>query len=121
MNTSASRFDGLCGNGGKSLHCIHCGSAVTSSDRILEIAGRFRHVFVNPAGMRCELLTLLSCPGASLVGEATLDHTWFEGYRWRLALCQNCGMHLGWHYEALSNTIPLDFWGLLLAHLTVRP
>lgn len=120
MNVGGPLFDGLGGNGGKSYHCLYCGMAVSTSDRILEVDGRIRHLFVNPAGMRCELLTFIACPGASVLGDPTLAHTWFRGYSWRLALCSRCGAHLGWHYRAHSDLRPLEFWGLLVAHLAAR-
>ncbi len=113
-------FDGLSGNGGKTFHCIECGHLVSTSDRIIEIEGKHRHIFTNPAGITCDFLTFTSCPGASPLGAPTMEHTWFPGYRWRLALCSGCGAHLGWHYEAESDLRPVEFWGVLMTHLAVR-
>jgi len=121
MEVVAPVFDGLSGNGGRSFHCLHCGLAVSSSDRLLEIEGKVRHLFTNPMGIVCDLVTFISCPGATPLGSPTMEHTWFAGYRWRLALCRGCGNHLGWHYEAEPNLRPVELWGLLMAHLTTRP
>ena len=121
MEVGAPLFDGLSGNGGKAFHCLHCSLAVSTSDRVLEIEGKRRHIFINPTGIECDFLTFISCPGAYAFGAPTMEHTWFPGYQWRPALCRGCGTHLGWHYEALPDLRPREFWGILIAHLKVRP
>ncbi|HYA03388.1 MAG TPA: cereblon family protein [Syntrophobacteria bacterium] len=111
--------DGIGGNGAKAYQCVACGGLVTYSDRLICIGTSTRHRFVNPAGVKCEFHTFFSCPGAVAHPEATEAHTWFPGYRWRLAFCRRCGDHLGWHYEATSPLLrPQDFWGILVAHLS---
>ncbi|NSW86152.1 MAG: hypothetical protein HPY84_07505 [Syntrophobacteraceae bacterium] len=113
--------DGISGNGAKAYRCLTCHSAVTYSDRLLDIGGINRHVFTNPSGIRCDLHTFYSCPGATCHGGATEAYTWFAGYRWRLAFCTRCGEHLGWHYEAVSDiSRPEEFWGILTVHLAVH-
>lgn len=27
------------------------------------------------------------------------EHSWFPGYAWRLAVCPQCGAHMGWTFE----------------------
>lgn len=27
------------------------------------------------------------------------EHSWFPGYAWRLAVCPQCGAHVGWSFE----------------------
>jgi hypothetical protein len=94
---------------------------ITYSDRLLSIGDVHRHLFVNPFGISFEFYTFASCPGVVAHGEATDQHTWFPGYQWSFAFCQNCGQHLGWFYEAVSkDTIPRGFWGLLVTHLLTR-
>lgn len=111
---------GVGGNGSKVYRCVACGSVVTHSDRIILVAGNTQHQHVNPEGIECDFYTFSSCPGAIALGEATEAHTWFPGYSWRVALCVNCGLHLGWHYELLSKTQPpMEFWGILIAHVAV--
>ena len=111
---------GIGGNGSKVYRCVACGSVVTHSDRIILVAGNTQHQHVNPEGIECDFYTFSSCPGAIALGEATDAHTWFPGYGWRVALCVNCGLHLGWHYELLSrNQPPMEFWGILIAHVAV--
>jgi hypothetical protein len=106
------------GNGAKVYRCISCGRLVTHSDRRLSIGGKDRHLFVNPSGVECDFRTFYSCPGAIALGEATGAHTWFPGYRWRMAFCRQCAQHLGWYYDAVStSTRPREFWGILIDRL----
>jgi hypothetical protein len=109
------------GNGAKIYQCISCGVLITYSDRLLSVSGSHRHLFVNPSGVECDFHTFANCPGAVALGGATEDHTWFPGYRWRLAFCRLCGQHLGWHYEKVTvSASPGEFWGMLVSNLVVR-
>jgi hypothetical protein len=111
-------LEGAGGNGSKAYQCLTCGSLITYSDRLLSIGGANRHLFVNPVGVECDFYTFSSCPGATPHGAGTEAHTWFPGYRWRLAFCRYCYNHLGWHYEAASSwERPGAFWGILISHL----
>jgi len=116
-----SALDGIGGNGAKAYQCSACGGLVTSSDRLIPIGLSTRHRFVNPAGVTFEFHTFFSCPGAVAHHESTEAHTWFPGYRWRLAFCRHCGRHLGWHYEAAAPQVrPVEFWGILISHVHSR-
>ncbi len=104
------------GNGNMAFRCTICGALITYSDRLILVDGRNRHQFTNPAGIECDFHTFYSCPGAVAVGEPTDEHTWFSGYSWRIALCRECGQHIGWFYEALSRLAPpWSFWGILVS------
>ena len=112
---------GIGGNGDKVYQCSGCGDLVSYSDRLIRIGTADRHLFVNPAGVECDFFTFSDCPGAIAHGGATAVHTWFPGYRWRMAFCRNCVQHLGWHYEAMSILErPREFWGILVSHLVAR-
>jgi hypothetical protein len=106
------------GNGAKAFQCSVCGSLVARSDHLISLGGRNRHIFINPAGIECDFQTFLSCSGAVAVGEATDEHTWFTGYAWRMAFCRQCGQHLGWYYQGMSQTRrPTEFWGILVSRV----
>jgi hypothetical protein len=116
-----SVLNGTGGNGAKAYQCCGCGGLVTHSDRLLPIGGKSRHIFQNPAGVECDFHTFSSCPGAVAPGEATEAYSWFPGYRWRLAFCRHCGLHLGWNYEATSTLKrPNLFWGILVSGILSR-
>ena len=116
-----SPLRGVSGNGAKVYQCSSCGTLITYSDRLFSVSGSNRHLFVNPAGVECDFYTFIDCPGAVALGITTEDHTWFPGYRWRMAFCRLCGQHLGWHYEAMTELKrPSEFWGILVSHLVTR-
>ena len=116
-----SPLKGVGGNGAKVYQCIGCGGLITYSDRLLDVNDSNRHLFVNPSGVECDFHTFTDCPGAVALGVATEDHTWFPGYRWRMAFCHLCGQHLGWHYDGVTRLErPREFWGILVKHLVAR-
>jgi len=116
-----SPVKGISGNGAETYQCAACRGLITHSDRLLLINASDRHFFLNPAGVECDFRTFSDCPGAVAHGGATEVHTWFPGYRWRMAFCRQCGQHLGWHYEAVSTLErPREFWGILVSHLVAR-
>ncbi len=111
-------MDGNQDNGAKAYECIVCGSFIAHSDEKIPIGGKTRHFFVNPSRVECDFHAFSACPGAVVAGEATEAHTWFPGYRWRLAFCGHCGQHMGWRYEAVLTDRGLkEFWGILVNHL----
>jgi hypothetical protein len=110
--------DALRGNGGKAYKCSGCHRVITHSDKLLQISGKIKHSFVNPAGVECDFYTFSTCPGAVAVGSGTTLHSWFVGYAWRMGFCGECGRHLGWYYEGVSESArPHNFWGVLLSGL----
>jgi hypothetical protein len=118
MVVRSNAFDKIGGNGARAFQCASCSGLITHSDRLLLIGGKTRHFFVNPMGVECDFYTFASCPGALALGEATDEHTWFSGYAWRMAFCQHCSHHLGWHYEGtMRSRRPSDFWGILVSSL----
>jgi hypothetical protein len=68
---------------------------------------------MNPGGWVYELGCFLEAPGCRSEGEPTEEHTWFAGHAWRIALCVECGTHLGWRFDGTSGA----FWGLILERL----
>jgi hypothetical protein len=113
-------LDGVGGNGAKAFKCTGCLHLITHSDRLIRVIGTDRHSFVNPAGVECDFYTFSTCAGAVALGEETTAHTWFVGYRWRMAFCGECARHLGWHYVCLSQSaLPHDFWGILVSRMVM--
>jgi hypothetical protein len=96
-----------------SLYCRACGGLVTDGDQQISVNGSHAHTFFNPAGIVYELGCFRNAPGCSVVGEATMEFTWFANHSWRFGLCLLCDTHLGWLYETAEQT----FYGLILTRL----
>lgn len=99
------------------LNCRYCRYRITHPDERTEISQRHLHTFVNPHGLTYRIGCFASAPGARAQGEATELWTWFPGYRWQIAICGSCGVHLGWRYGAGE----VVFFGLIVDRLVEQP
>ncbi len=98
---------------GRRLLCAACAEPITTDAHRIAIEGRHTHLRTNPAGFDFELGCFSEAPGAAAAGEATDEHTWFAGFKWRFSICRGCGFHLGWRFESGS----AGFHGLILDRL----
>ena len=103
------------------LCCRVCLSAI--SDRAAVFGGE--HVFENPAGRVCRIVTVRAAQGLDYIGPPTLEHTWFPGHAWRVALCARCGLHVGWRFQVVnsvnSEVTHAVFHGLLTSEIVEAP
>ena len=97
----------------KRLICRVCRSPVTADENRIEIEGSHVHHRTNPAGVDFEFGCFDVASGTVSIGEATAEHTWFEGHTWRYSTCMFCGEHLGWLFEGEGSR----FYGLILERL----
>ena len=82
--------------GNDTLLCSTCRAVITSEQQAIHINHRHDHTVFNPAGIVFELRCFRQAPGAIANGEPTAEFSWFPGFRWQIALCNNCQSHLGW-------------------------
>lgn len=68
------------------------------NDTVLGVQQCLIQLFKNPHGQHFELITVTSANIMSH-GEAVEEHSWFPGYAWRIAVCPQCGAHMGWAFE----------------------
>jgi hypothetical protein len=101
---------------GRSIRCARCARQITSANQRTDRNGAHAHRFENPAGFIFRIGCFKTAPGCRTVGEATLEWTWFAGHPWSMALCIQCGAHLGWHYGPGSTGD--GFYGLILDRLS---
>ncbi len=94
--------------------CRNCGHAIARPNDRAERNGSHRHTFANPHGIVYEILCFISADGCAGSGQATDEFTWFKGYRWRVAVCRACLVHLGWIFTAGSGD---QFYGLIFDRL----
>lgn len=90
--------------------CRCCNQAITSEGQSTEIGKSHYFRFTNPLGVSFNIACFRNAPGCSLMGNATVDNSWFAGYRWQIAVCAECQEHLGWYYQNLKQRY---FFGLI--------
>jgi hypothetical protein len=98
---------------GQRILCAACHHPITASIHKIEINTTHHHRFTNPTGFTFEIGCFTLANGCELHGTPTLEHTWFQGFTWRYALCAHCHNHLGWFYQATNDS----FYGLILNRL----
>ena len=74
--------------------------------------GNHIHSCTNPAGITYDFGCYRSAPGCAVVGPEVREHSWFAGYAWQIAVCGNCGEHMGWRFCGSDS-----FYGLVLGRL----
>jgi len=98
------------------LFCASCGHPITAESETIEVQGSHQHVCTNPEQITFHIGCFAHAVGCRQVGPVTAEHSWFSRYRWQVALCRRCGVHLGWHFTGTSDA----FYGLILARLISR-
>ncbi len=93
------------------LLCKQCENKISKPDYRSEIQGAFDHTFLNPSGQVFHIGCFRRADGCVVLGEASSEWTWFQGFHWRVALCGQCLTHLGWFY---FNEDESSFFGLIL-------
>ncbi|MBE9515827.1 MAG: hypothetical protein IME93_02495 [Proteobacteria bacterium] len=101
----------------KGIRCRQCGHTITSPAHKLELQGQHIYCFRNPADVDFVIGCFQQAEGCRPSGGATTEHSWFQGYSWRIALCGQCGLHLGWCY---TNNSGGSFFGLILDQLLLQ-
>jgi hypothetical protein len=99
------------------LVCVACGHRITSEAERIAVAGAHAHTFTNPHGLSFHIGCFRAAAGCRDEGPGSYDYTWFAGYAWSVAVCAQCGSHLGWRYR---NSGGDGFFGLILQRLELR-
>lgn len=99
------------GDGEGSIICRNCYNILTKSINRAFINGSHKHVFANPHGHVFEIVCFRQVTGCGHTGIATDEFSWFSGYSWKIAVCSNCLVHLGWMFTAPDKE---RFHGLIL-------
>lgn len=76
--------------------------------------------FVNSHGYVHDTMTVRSTRGLIQEYEWSTEFSWFPGYAWRVACCENCGRHIGWCFKTKSDTKPKKFFGLSRASVRLQ-
>ena len=84
------------------VRCAGCGHGLARKSARTEVDGKHVHTFVNPHGIEYTFGCWTDAPGCRGWGEESTLFTWFAGFAWRIALCAQCGVHVGWSFRAES-------------------
>ena len=95
--------------------CRQCLHVITSNAERKIIKGAYSHTFANPEGIVFEIVCFRDAWGCGYVGPASPEFTWFAGYVWRIAVCANCHVHLGWRFSGSDGHF---FHGLISSRIT---
>lgn len=95
----------------KYLLCKQCENKITLPNNKIEVAGDFEHTFLNPGGHVFHIGCFFEADGCLALGVPTAEWTWFEGFEWQVALCNQCNTHLGWFYRSREEQ---NFFGLIM-------
>jgi hypothetical protein len=85
------------------LVCATCGRRITHDDHRVAINGAHEHTFVNPGGFVHVVGCFAAATGLAYVGDPQSAFSWFPGFRWQIAACGGCGVHLGWIFRAAAD------------------
>ncbi len=96
------------------IRCRACLHELTADKYIMSVEGSHEHMQCNPYGITFVFGCFRDAPGCLVAGEAEQEDSWFGQYHWQMALCDNCGRHLGWCFTSASAQ---PFFGLILARL----
>ncbi|MDY6903861.1 MAG: cereblon family protein [Thermodesulfobacteriota bacterium] len=95
------------------LRCCHCRHNITTTEEKIAVNNAHHHTFANPGGIVFHVGCFRSAPGCSHSGLATDEFTWFPGYKWQIAVCSACLLHMGWRFSTTGS----GFYALILDHL----
>jgi hypothetical protein len=93
--------------------CATCSHVIARNTDRIDINGSVDHHFINPYGLEFHVVCFSDALGCSISGDRVAADTWFPGFQWRLANCEECRHHLGWYFDQ-SDTY---FYGLVLNYI----
>jgi hypothetical protein len=91
------------------LYCRICRNRITSTKHSIQMNGSVEHQFTNPEGSTFDIACFSVAEGCVQTGKPTHEHSWFENFTWRFALCAKCHNHMGWFYQSSHH----NFYGLI--------
>ena len=83
----------------RTLLCRSCKHLITDESDRITVNQSHTHTCKNPSGLIFTFGCFRDAPGCVISGTASYEFTWFAGYAWQIAICANCGIHLGWRFR----------------------
>lgn len=102
------------------LCCASCVTTIARRENIFAMSSEGLHSnYCNPGGYVHDIVTLSKVSNVVLSGNPSLEFSWFPGYTWTIAVCLQCGSHLGWRFDSTKKSLrPRMFWGLCRNYIT---
>lgn len=95
------------------VFCATCSHVIARRSDQIEVHGSFSHYFTNPYGVEFHVGCFSDALGCAIAGRREAADTWFPGFHWRLASCEECRHHLGWYFDNAD----AYFYGLVLDYI----
>lgn len=96
--------------------CMACNKEIANSQDVITMTkDGVEASYCNQNGFVHGTVTVSSIDEESLFIEeqASTKFSWFPGYSWRIAYCNQCGRHKGWKFKAVKRDLqPDSFYGL---------
>jgi hypothetical protein len=99
---------------GPIIVCRACQARLTTPEARITIGGAHEHSYENPHGIRFRIGCFAWVGHCAAVTPPSTYWSWFPGFAWRVAVCTECGEHLGWLFQSADAT----FHGLILDRLS---
>lgn len=95
------------------VYCSMCSHVLAKKSDRIDIAGSHDHRFTNPYGLEFHIGCYAEALGCAISGNREAADTWFPGFQWRLASCEDCRRHLGWYFDQAD----VHFYGLIVDYI----
>ncbi|MCP4160478.1 MAG: hypothetical protein GY760_10420 [Deltaproteobacteria bacterium] len=91
------------------IACKNCNHQISTVSEKTTVDDIHIHAFANPHGLLFEIGIYRTADGCALEGPFSDEFTWFPGYSWKIAICENCLVHMGWYFGSQSSS----FFGII--------
>lgn len=91
------------------LCCVNCHNPITHQTHGIYINESHQHTFANPHGIIYQIACFAQAPGCVAISQPENYFSWFPGYTWQVAVCEQCFNLLGWVFCSSTN----KFFGLI--------
>lgn len=97
--------------------CKNCRQRLSRPSHRAHIQGSHTHTFANPSGIVYEIACFQSARGCGFIGSPSTEFAWFAGYSWRITICADCQIHLGWSFSAANKD---GFFGFITDRIILQ-
>ncbi|XP_054717649.1 protein cereblon-like isoform X2 [Uloborus diversus] len=96
------------------LCCKDCNRIIAHRDQIFSMSLQGpQGTYVNPNGYVHEAITVHKAKNLLVSGRPSTEQSWFPGYAWTIAECEQCHCHMGWKFTSVKKNLkPSKFWAL---------